>query len=594
MKIISLISSASGGRLPSTCARGPQLIRHSLMFLVPCAVALGLALPTAAQTVPRFVYVAGQAFTGGPYSLDVYSVDSNSGALTLVDVTPVAHEARAIAADPNGQFVYVAGGSSVSGFAIDPATGTLTPVDVALPTGGDSASAITVDPSAAFVYIVTSAGLAAFTRDTTTGVLSDVDGSPFPPGGNSITADPSGQFLYMGRGLPLGAVSGWRIDPTTGAVTPIEGSPFDVGNHLVPSVGADPSGRFLFATSFCASCPHEVRNYAIDPDTGALTLLGRFVAGINDPTALAIDPYDRFMYMIDADAFSAHGIGGEAIDMATGALTRLPLSGSRGSGLVATAIDPSGTFFYTTNLDSRNVSVFTIDPDTGHLVEIDGSPFAASVRPFAIVVVGGAAVLDTTPPVIVSRVAGTLGNNGWYTSDVTVSWDVSDPESGIASSSGCGPTTLTADTASVTLTCTATNGVGLTNSVPVTIAIDKTPPVITGMPPPGCTVSTNHKERGNRDDRDLVQVAIVSATDAPSGMAPGSFMVTGTSNDPSDPRSRDIVITANRSGGFIVHLRAENSGDRIRIYTLRATARDMAGNSAIATATCTVAQDRDR
>ena len=86
---------------------------------------------------------------------------------------------------------------------------------------------------------------------------------------------------------------------------------------------------------------------------------------------------------------------------------------------------------------------------------------------------------DTTPPIIVPHIAGTLGNNGWYRSNVTVSWSVSDPESGIASSTGCTSTTLTTDTAGATLTCSAKDGAGLTASVSVTIKIDKTAPTAT-------------------------------------------------------------------------------------------------------------------
>ncbi len=44
---------------------------------------------------------------------------------------------------------------------------------------------------------------------------------------------------------------------------------------------------------------------------------------------------------------------------------------------------------------------------------------------------------DTTPPLITAEVSGTKGNNGWYTSDVSVSWQVSDPDSSISSTSGC-------------------------------------------------------------------------------------------------------------------------------------------------------------
>jgi len=85
---------------------------------------------------------------------------------------------------------------------------------------------------------------------------------------------------------------------------------------------------------------------------------------------------------------------------------------------------------------------------------------------------------DATPPTIVPTVSGTQGNNGWYTSDVTISWEVSDPESGIASSVGCDLTTLATDTAGDTLACSATNGASLSNSDSVTVKIDKTPPTV--------------------------------------------------------------------------------------------------------------------
>jgi hypothetical protein len=90
---------------------------------------------------------------------------------------------------------------------------------------------------------------------------------------------------------------------------------------------------------------------------------------------------------------------------------------------------------------------------------------------------------DTTPPVITPSIVGTLGNNGWYVSDVTVSWSVVDGESAISSSSGCDPTTISADTAGTTLTCTATSAGG-TDSQSVTIKRDATAPTISGSAAP--------------------------------------------------------------------------------------------------------------
>jgi hypothetical protein len=90
---------------------------------------------------------------------------------------------------------------------------------------------------------------------------------------------------------------------------------------------------------------------------------------------------------------------------------------------------------------------------------------------------------DSTAPIITPNVSGTLGNNGWYVSDVTVTWSVIDNESAISSSSGCGSTTINTDTSGTTLTCQATS-TGGTNSESVTIKRDATAPTISGSAAP--------------------------------------------------------------------------------------------------------------
>jgi hypothetical protein len=94
--------------------------------------------------------------------------------------------------------------------------------------------------------------------------------------------------------------------------------------------------------------------------------------------------------------------------------------------------------------------------------------------------------LDSTPPLVKPTVAGPRGQGGWYVGDVTVTWQLTDPESGLASSSGCEPLTLTAETPGLTLTCAAINSIGLSGAASVTVKIDKTPPVLsaTRTPPP--------------------------------------------------------------------------------------------------------------
>lgn len=83
---------------------------------------------------------------------------------------------------------------------------------------------------------------------------------------------------------------------------------------------------------------------------------------------------------------------------------------------------------------------------------------------------------DTTSPLITPTISPLPNAAGWNNSNPTVTWSVSDPDSGIATSTGCGSTTISTDTTGQQVTCSATNGSGLSNSQSVTIKLDKTAP----------------------------------------------------------------------------------------------------------------------
>jgi len=115
-------------------------------------------------------------------------------------------------------------------------------------------------------------------------------------------------------------------------------------------------------------------------------------------------------------------------------------------------------------------------------------------------------------------------------------------------------------------------------------APDAAPPAISGMPTSCSIWPPNNK---------LVTVAVISAADPGSGVA--AFSVTGASNEPSDPKNPDIVISGSGVGPRVVQLRASRlgTGDG-RVYTITATATDRAGNTASSVATCTVPHDQGK
>jgi hypothetical protein len=193
--------------------------------------------------------------------------------------------------------------------------------------------------------------------------------------------------------------------------------------------------------------------------------------------------------------------------------------------------------------------------------------------------------VDLTPPVVTPTLTGTAGNFGWFLSAVTVSWTVQDLESGIVNTVGCDTTALTADTPGETVTCSATNGAGMTTTVPVTIKIDATAPAILGLPESCVIWPPNHK---------LVTVGTVTAADGLSGVAVGALSVTGTSSEPAGSEP-DVVIAQDGAGGIVVQLRAARLGTGAgRTYTLAASATDVAGNTTMQPATCVVPHDQRR
>ena len=121
----------------------------------------------------------------------------------------------------------------------------------------------------------------------------------------------------------------------------------------------------------------------------------------------------------------------------------------------------------------------------------NATPGAKAQHDFTLAATGGLAFAHpvvTTPPTVTPQVSGTAGANGWYLSNVAVTWGIADGGSVITSTGGCVPTTIVADTTGRTLTCAATNAGGTTTST-VTVQRDATAPAISGARSPAPNAS---------------------------------------------------------------------------------------------------------
>ncbi len=88
-------------------------------------------------------------------------------------------------------------------------------------------------------------------------------------------------------------------------------------------------------------------------------------------------------------------------------------------------------------------------------------------------------VADSTPPVITYIVSpgSPDGQNGWYRSNVTIVWTVTDAESAVTDKVGCDTVTIATDQPATTYTCRATSAGGTSQTTTVAIKRDATPPL---------------------------------------------------------------------------------------------------------------------
>src|SRR5262249_334897 len=142
------------------------------------------------------------------------------------------------------------------------------------------------------------------------------------------------------------------------------------------------SGRSAFVVN---DFSNQVSAFSVEPATGNLTLAPGSPYAVGDnPQGLAVDPTGRFLYVnnVFGDTISAF-----SIDLQPSAL---PPIGTYPAGDAPQAIASSRRFVFVTNLGldtggHYGVSVFAIDPSSGALTPVPGSPFPyAGGAPFSM------------------------------------------------------------------------------------------------------------------------------------------------------------------------------------------------------------------
>lgn len=366
------------------------------------------------------------------------------------------------------------------------------------------------------------------------------DGSldPYGVGFHSISADGSAIVFDGGPGVMHDGGQAGVFVATDISLSypelkvPLEGGSYVVQLHAPENTAWEVSGQFA--------------GVSIEPRYGKGSAAIQFTVSDNSTTG---EPHDFLIY-----------VGSEAVRITQPALPNVsyvspfsgPVSGGTEVDVFGNGFSPGVTVVFG-NVEATIVEIvspthiraITPPQPRGELVLVkafnpDGSTGGLT---------GDFSYEDNTPPVVEATIAGTLASDGWYTSDVTVTWAVSDPESVIVSDP-CAPVTVNFDATGYHVACVAESLGGWTFEW-VDIKRDATPPWVVMQVPANDAVYT-------RGDQIAAQYTCLDTT---SGVAECAGPVPGLT--PLD------TSTAGR-------------------FTFTVSARDAAGNESTATASYSV------
>src|SRR5260370_1110288 len=251
-----------------------------------------------------------------------------------------------------------------------------------------SPTGIALLPSKKFLYAINSSSHAdsiSIFNVASDGTLA-LSGTPTPAGSgpNDAVIDPSGKYLLVTNNFGNN-VSVYSIDASNGALSEVAGSPFPANNNPA-EILITPSGKFVYVTNPGIGM---VTAFKFDPTAAEILtqLASSPVSSGAGAFGLAVDGSERFLYVANPSAsnpppFSSTtgNISGFNIDPSTGALSPIqgsPFTATNGKGPSAITVDPSGKYVYaTTPGSSFSIWCFTITPTNGQLVAVTNSPFS--------------------------------------------------------------------------------------------------------------------------------------------------------------------------------------------------------------------------
>jgi 6-phosphogluconolactonase (cycloisomerase 2 family) len=371
-----------------------SLHRHLFVLL---SLAFLFDFPAISQT-PHVVYVVNELSD----SISAYAMNAASGDLTPVAGSPFStpHMPHRLVVNPSGTYAYLVTDDSSAArlvtFSIERASGALAVKDNQ-PLPSPSFAVPSVEASGRLLLLSSgrTGNITIYRFNPGSGIPSLIGSLHTPTLSWSSTIDSVGKFVFLAGNS--NSVAGYAIDAQKGALTAIPGSPFvvrsmtPVAAHRPTSQIAvlHPSGNFLYATD---PVHGTISAFSLDRTNGsihALTGSPFFAQGVL-PFETAVEVHGKFLYAGD---WHRGMIAGFSIDN-SGTLTPIAgspflvtfTSGNARNGGTALAIDRSGRFLYATSTEQNEIAGFSIDPSTGALIPLPTGPVPTGKHPFRVAV----------------------------------------------------------------------------------------------------------------------------------------------------------------------------------------------------------------
>lgn len=286
----------------------------------------------------RFLYAVNEVdeYEGKPSgAVSAFSIDRNSGALTLLNRVPSMGKGPAhLSLGQTGKYLLVAnyGGGSVAVFALG--------VD-----GRIGASS-------------------AFVQHSGSGANPERQAGPHA---HQIIVSPDDRFVLVAD-LGLDEVLVYKFDSKKGTLTPNDPKFAKTEPGAGPRhIAFHPNGRIVYVLNELTS---TIDTFTYDPRTGklrelqSLSTLPKDFTGKNTDAEIVVDTKGKFVY---ASNRGHDSIAVFAVDPKTGTLSQVQDISSSGKVPRNFAMDPTGKWLLAANQNSNNVVLFRIDPNTGEL-----------------------------------------------------------------------------------------------------------------------------------------------------------------------------------------------------------------------------------